>query len=84
MAIKHGYDPTLLSPWATKAENYLLLLRKDELVDSLRTAGLSVSTLKHKPPEKIRQTLLPLPPEVLGIALRERMRRLQNTWYHKS
>lgn len=73
-------DPRL-SPWAIQAENYLLLLRKDELVDLLRTAGQSVSTLKHKPPEKIRQTLLSLPREILGMALRERMRRLQKAYH---
>lgn len=64
-----------MPPWAVKVENYLLLLHKDELVDLLRTAGQSVSTLKHKPPEKIRQTLLSLPREILALALRERIRQ---------
>ena len=64
-----------MSPWAVKVENYLLLLHKEELVDLLRTAGQSVSDLKHRPPEKIRQTLLALPQEILAMALRERVRQ---------
>lgn len=67
--------------WAAKVESYLLLLRKDELVDLLRTAGQSVSTLKHRPAEKIRQTLLSLPHEILALALREHARRLRKTWH---
>ncbi len=66
-----------MPPWAIKVENYLLLLRKEELVELLRTAGQSVSTLKHKSPEKIRQTVLSLPREDLAMVLRERNRRLQ-------
>ena len=72
-------SPTL-SSWAIKVESYLLLLRRDELVDLLRTAGQSVSTIKHKPPEKIRQTLLALPRDILTMVLRERIRRLGKTW----
>jgi len=81
MAIKHRLPHAPLSLWAIRAENYLLLLRKDELVDLLRTAGQSVSTLKHRSTEKIRQTLLSLPREILAMVLRERMRRLQKTWH---
>lgn len=81
MVMKDMRRAPRLSPWAIQVENYLLLLRKDELVDLLRTAGQSVSTLKHKPPEKIRQTLLSLPRETLGMALRERMRRLQKAYH---
>lgn len=67
--------------WAIKAENYLLLLRKDELVELLRTAGQSISTLRHRCAEKIRHTILSLPPETLAMALRERMRRLQKAYH---
>lgn len=70
-----------MSPWAIKVENYLLLLHKDELVDLLGMTGQSISTLKHRPPETIRQTLLSLPREILGMALRERMRRLQKAYH---
>ncbi len=64
-----------LSPWATKVENYLLLLSKEALVELLRTAGQSVSAIKHKPAEKVRQTLLSLPNETLAMALREQIRQ---------
>lgn len=75
MAMKTTVRSHKIPPWTVKAESYLLLLRKDELVDLLRTAGQSVSTLKHKPPEKIRQTLLSLPREILALTLRERIRQ---------
>ncbi len=65
--------------WAIEVENYLLLLRKDELIELLRIAGLSLSSLKYKSPEKIRQALLSLPREMLEMALRERIRRLQKS-----
>lgn len=79
MVMKDMRRAPRLSPWTIQVENYLLLLHKDELVDLLRTAGQSVSTLKHKPREKIRQTLLSLPREDLAMVLRERNRRLQRS-----
>lgn len=81
MVMKDMRRAPQLSPWTIQVENYLLLLRKDELVDLLRTAGQSVSTLKHKSSERIRQTLLSLPGEIVAMALRERIRRLQKTWH---
>lgn len=81
MALTNITRSAKMPPWAVKIESYLLLLRKDELVDLLRTAGQSVSTLKHKPPEEIRQTLLALPHEILAMVLRERIRRLQKAWH---
>lgn len=80
MAMRNMVRSQKMLPWAIKVENYLLLLQKDELVDLLCTAGVSVSTIKHKPPETIRQTLLSLPQDILGVALRERTRRLRRTW----
>jgi len=77
MAIAKRQRPTKLSPWAVKVANYLLLIRKDALIDLLRAAGQSVSTLKHKPPEQIRQALLALPMETLRMILRERIRRMR-------
>lgn len=81
MAMKNIARSPKMPSWAIKAENYLLLLRKEDLVELLQTAGQSVSSLRHRSPEKIRQTLLSLPQETLAIALRERMRRLQKTWH---
>ncbi len=77
MAIRVRRRSPKLSPWAVKVENYLLLLDKDELIELLRAAGQSVSTLKHKPPEQVRQALLALPPENLRMILRERILRAQ-------
>ena len=77
MVMKNTISSHTMTPWTIRVENYLLLLRKDELVDLLRTVGQSVSTLKHKPPEKIRQALLSLPSEILAMVLRERIRRLR-------
>lgn len=81
MAVMNMVRCQKVSPWAIKAENYLLLLRRDELVELLRMAGQSVSTLKHKSREKIRQTLLSLPRETLAMGLRERVRQ-QNRWFN--
>ena len=75
MLMRNISRPSKMSPWAIKVENYLLLLRKDELVELLRTAGQSVSTIKHKPSEQIRQTLLSLPREIMAMVLREQIRR---------
>ena len=75
MLMRNISRPSKMSPWAIKVENYLLLLRKDELVELLRTAGQSVSTIKHKPSEQIRQTLLYLPREIMAMVLREQIRR---------
>jgi len=80
MTIKNVVRSQKMPLWAVKVEDYLLLLQKDELLDLLRTAGQTVSTLKHKPPEKIRQSLLSLPQDSLGSALSERMRRLRRPW----
>ena len=66
-----------MTPWAAKVENYLLLLRKEQLVELLRSAGQSVSSLKHKPPEQIRQAILALPQETVRMVLREEIRRKQ-------
>lgn len=74
MVIKNINRSSKMSPWAIRVESYLLLLPKDELVDLLRTAGQSVSTLKHRSSEKIRQTLLSLPQEILAMVLREQIR----------
>lgn len=77
MAIAKRQRSPKLSPWALKFGNYLLLLRKDELIELLRAAGQFVSTLKHKPPEQVRQALLALPQETLRMILRERIRRAE-------
>jgi hypothetical protein len=61
--------------WAVQVENYLLLLRKSELLELLANAGQTVCDIRHESPEKIRQTLLSLPREMLGMALRERIHR---------
>ena len=81
MAMENIRRAPKIASWAIQVERYLLLLRKDELVELLRTAGQSVSTLKHRSPEKIRQTLLSFPRETVAMVLRERMRRLQKTWH---
>jgi len=77
MAVRKRTGSPKLSDWAVRIENHLLLLDKDELVELLRIAGQSVSTLKHKPLEQTRQALLALPPNTLRLALRERIRRIK-------
>ena len=81
MAIKNTKRPLSIQPWTIKVENYLLLVRKQELLELWRTSGRSVSSLKYKSPENIRQALLSLPGETLGMVLRERNRRLQKVWH---
>ena len=83
MVVKYTNRSPKMSPWAIRVESCLLLLRKDELVDLLRSTGQSVSSLKHRAPEKIRQTLLSLPREDLAMVLRERNRRLQRSWHER-
>ena len=80
MAVKHTNRSLSMQPWTIKVENYLLLLRKQELLELWRTSGRSVTSLKYGSPEKIRQALLSLPGETLGMVLRERNRRLQKLW----
>lgn len=79
MVVKNEKRRLRMEPWAIKLENYLLLLRKQELLELWRTTGQSLSSVKYKSPEKIRQALLSLPRETLGMTLRERHRRLQKT-----
>lgn len=81
MVVKSIKDSSSLPSWAIKLENYLLLLRKQELLELWRTTGQSLSSVKYKSPEKLRQALLCLPRETLGMVLRERSRRIQKAWH---
>lgn len=81
MVVKNEKRRLRMEPWAIKLENYLLLLRKQELLELWRTTGQTLSSVKYKSPETIRQALLSLPPETLGMVLRERSRRMQKVWH---
>lgn len=81
MVVKNEKWRLRMEPWVIKLENYLLLLRKQELLELWRTTGQSLSSVKYKSPEKIRQALLCLPRETLGMVLRERSRRIQKAWH---
>lgn len=81
MAVKNEKRSSRMEPWAIKLENYLLLLRRQELLKLWRTTGRSVTSLQYKSQEQIRQALLSLPGETLGMVLRGRKRRLQRVWH---
>lgn len=81
MAVKNEKRSSRMEPWAIKLENYLLLLRKEELLELWRTTRQSLGSVKYKSPEQIRQAILSLPPDTLGMLLRERSRRIQKAWH---
>ena len=81
MVVKNPKRSLSMEPWAIKLENYLLLLRRQELLELWRTTGQSLSSVKYKSPERIRQALLSLPRDTLGMVLRERRRQLQKAWH---
>jgi len=73
MAVTVRKHPLRVEPWAIKMESYLLLLRKNELVEFWSATGRSVSSVRQKPVEKIRQAILDLPRDMLATVLRMRI-----------
>lgn len=72
MVVNVRKRPLRIEPWAIKMESYLLLLRKNELVEFWATTGRSVSSVRHKSVERIRQAILDLPGDTLATVLRMR------------
>lgn len=73
MVVKSRKLPSKVEPWAIKMESYLLLLRKNELVEFWSATGRSLSSVRQKPVEKIRQAILDLPRDTLATVLRMRI-----------
>ena len=77
MVVNVRKRPVKMERSAINMENYLLLLRKDELIEFWAATGQSITSVRNRPVEKIREAILDLPRDALATVLRERTRKLE-------